>query len=259
VGIHIDLAARAVPEWQATLDALQELPEIGAGGPIGFWGIMLGTGIGVPLTAVEPRITAAVFGCLGHESLTEAAAQITVPVEFLLQWDDEHVERQSGLALFDAFASKEKTLHPTRAGMARSPGSGPTARPGSSHAISAESARHRPEGAGIRGRLRSNQRTKVGGWTHFSVFSVWPNIRGDEIKELEGLLRHIFRFDKDASRLAVAKAYYALRALGRQSKGVDGRPFRHPSSMGTAPPPRFNRRRGDLAGRPTVRGTVRPD
>jgi len=24
---------------------------------------------------------------------------------------DEHIERQSGLALFDAFASKEKTLH----------------------------------------------------------------------------------------------------------------------------------------------------
>jgi hypothetical protein len=29
----------------------------------------------------------------------------------VLQWDDEHIERQSGLALFDAFASKEKTLH----------------------------------------------------------------------------------------------------------------------------------------------------
>jgi hypothetical protein len=75
------------------------------------------------------------------------------------------------------------------------------------------------EGAGIRGRLRSHQRTKAGEWTHFSVFSVWPNIRDDEIKELEGLLRHIFRFDKDANRLAVAKAYYALRALGHQSKG----------------------------------------
>ncbi|MGI8331656.1 alpha/beta hydrolase [Actinomadura scrupuli] len=116
VGLHIALAARAVPEWRATLDALQELPEIGAEGPIGFWGIMQGTGIGVPLTAVEPRITAAVFGCLGHESLTEAAAQITVPVEFLLQWDDEYIERQSGLALFDAFASKEKTLHANAGG-----------------------------------------------------------------------------------------------------------------------------------------------
>ena len=115
-GLHLALAARAVPEWQATLDALQELPEIGAGGPVGFWGIMQGTGIGVPLTAAEPRITAAVFGCLGHESLTEAAARITVPVEFLLQWDDEVVGRQSGLALFDAFASREKTLHANAGG-----------------------------------------------------------------------------------------------------------------------------------------------
>ncbi|MEV6320944.1 alpha/beta hydrolase [Nocardia sp. NPDC051787] len=115
-GLHTYLAERAVPEWQATLDAVQELPAIGAEGPVGFWGIMQGTGIGVPLTAVEPRISAAVFGCLGHESLTEAAAQITVPIEFLLQWDDELVDRRSGLALFDAFASKEKTLHANAGG-----------------------------------------------------------------------------------------------------------------------------------------------
>ncbi|WP_062987373.1 alpha/beta hydrolase [Nocardia anaemiae] len=121
VRIHLDLAARAVPEWRATLDALQKLPEIGSEAPIGFWGIMQGTGIGVPLTAVEPRITAAVFGCLGHESLTEAAAQITVPIEFLLQWDDELVDRRSGLALFDAFASKEKTLHANAGGHASVP------------------------------------------------------------------------------------------------------------------------------------------
>ncbi len=86
------LAERAVPEWQATLDALQKLPEIGTEAPIGYGGgITLGTAIGIPLTAIEPRIT--------------------VPVQFLLPWDDEHVDRQSALALFDAFASKEKSLH----------------------------------------------------------------------------------------------------------------------------------------------------
>ena len=111
VPYHAALAVRAVPEWQATLDALQARPEIGPAGPVGYWGVSLGTGIGVPLAAAEPRITAAVFGALGHESLTEAAGQVTIPVEFLLQWDDELVERQSGLALFDAFASTEKTLH----------------------------------------------------------------------------------------------------------------------------------------------------
>jgi dienelactone hydrolase len=109
----ISLAERAVPEWQATLDALQQLPEIGADAPIGYGGISLGTAIGVPLTAVEPRITAAIFGggFFVYEALIEAARRITVPIQFLLPWDDEYVDRQSALALFDAFASKEKTLH----------------------------------------------------------------------------------------------------------------------------------------------------
>lgn len=110
----VSLAERAVPEWQAALDALQRLPEIGLEAPIGYGGgITLGTGIGIPLTAAEPRITAAIFGggFVVHEALLEAATRITVPVQFLLPWDDQHVDRQSALALFDAFASKEKTLH----------------------------------------------------------------------------------------------------------------------------------------------------
>jgi fermentation-respiration switch protein FrsA (DUF1100 family) len=78
---------------------------------VGFWGVSLGSAIGVPLVAAEPRITAAVFGLVGHETLAEAAARVTVPVEFLLQWNDELVPRDSGLALFDAFASRQKTLH----------------------------------------------------------------------------------------------------------------------------------------------------
>jgi len=114
IGYVASLAERAVPEWQATLNALQELPEIGREAPIGYGGgISLGTAIGIPLTAIEPRITAAIFGggFFVSEPLIEAARQITVPVQFLLPWDDEHVDRQSALALFDAFASKQKTLH----------------------------------------------------------------------------------------------------------------------------------------------------
>jgi dienelactone hydrolase len=105
------LAAQAVPEWQLALDALQKLAGIGAGGPVGFWGMALGTGIGVPLVAAEPRITAAVFGLVGQDTLAVTASRITIPIEFLLQWDDELVPREATLALFDAFASAEKTLH----------------------------------------------------------------------------------------------------------------------------------------------------
>ncbi|WP_327286434.1 MULTISPECIES: alpha/beta hydrolase [unclassified Streptomyces] len=105
------LAQLAVPEYQATLDALQELAEIGTEGPVGYWGLNMGTAIGVPFVAIEPRITAAVFGQHWPHALAEKAKQITVPIEFDLQWDDEHISREEGLALFDAFASKEKSLH----------------------------------------------------------------------------------------------------------------------------------------------------
>ncbi|WP_369254736.1 alpha/beta hydrolase [Streptomyces sp. R35] len=111
VRYNAHLAERAVPEWQATLDALQELPEIGTEEPVGYFGLNMGTAIGVPLTAIEPRITAAVFGLFWPEPLADTAKQITIPIQFALQWDDEHIPRQSGLALFDAFASKDKTLH----------------------------------------------------------------------------------------------------------------------------------------------------
>ncbi len=104
-------AALAIPEWQAAIDALTGLDWIGAGAPVGYWGVSLGSAIGVPLVAAEPRIRAAVLGLMGLETLAEPAARITVPVEFVLQWDDEIVPRDSGLALFDAIGSAEKTLH----------------------------------------------------------------------------------------------------------------------------------------------------
>ncbi|MGA5822048.1 alpha/beta hydrolase [Kitasatospora sp. NPDC094028] len=105
------LAELSLPEWQSALDALQRLPEIGTAGPVGYWGINMGTAIGIPLVAVEPRITAAVFGQHWPDTLADKARRITVPIEYDVQWDDEHIPREAGLALFDAFASKEKSLH----------------------------------------------------------------------------------------------------------------------------------------------------
>jgi fermentation-respiration switch protein FrsA (DUF1100 family) len=71
----------------------------------------MGCGLGVPFVATEPRVRAAVLGLFGSPALAETAARIAVPVRFLVQWDDERVPRAQSLALFDALASAEKTLH----------------------------------------------------------------------------------------------------------------------------------------------------
>jgi dienelactone hydrolase len=101
--INAEVATRAVPEWRAALDRLAP------GGPAGFWGVSMGAAVGLELMAADNRITAGVLGLTGARH--DLAATITVPVEFALQWNDEFVPRASALALFEAFASTEKTLH----------------------------------------------------------------------------------------------------------------------------------------------------
>ncbi|SFF71366.1 alpha/beta hydrolase [Streptomyces mirabilis] len=105
----LPLVDKAVPEWQAALDTLLSLPEID--GPVGYSGGVIS--IGIRLAVVEPRISAAVLfaGSFVPRALFEEARQVTIPLHVLLQWDDEGNNRQAALDLFDAFGSKEKSLH----------------------------------------------------------------------------------------------------------------------------------------------------
>ncbi|MFE2527257.1 alpha/beta hydrolase [Streptomyces sp. NPDC059382] len=105
----LPLVEEAVPEWQAALDVFLSLPEIG--GPVGYSGGLIS--IGIRLAVVEPRISAAVLfaGSLVPRAMFEEARQVTIPLHVLLQWDDEGNDRQAALDLFDAFGSKEKSLH----------------------------------------------------------------------------------------------------------------------------------------------------
>jgi dienelactone hydrolase len=105
----LPLAEKAVPEWQATLDALLPLP--GIGGPVGYSGGVIA--IGIRLALAEPRIRAAVLfaGSFVPAIVVEEARQVTIPLLVLLQWDDEGNDRQAALDLFDALGSTEKTLH----------------------------------------------------------------------------------------------------------------------------------------------------
>lgn len=110
----LPLVDRAVPEWQAALDAVLALPEIG--GPVGYSGGVIS--IGVRLAVVESRIAAVGLfaGSLVPRVMFDQARQVTVPVHVLLQWDDEGNDRQAALELFDAFGSAEKTLHANMGG-----------------------------------------------------------------------------------------------------------------------------------------------
>ena len=114
----VPLVEKAVPEWQTTLDALLSLPEIG--GPVGYSGM---TAIGIRLAVVEPRISAAGFFAGGFvpSALREEARQVTIPLLFLLQWDDDGNDRQLALDLFDAFGTREETLHANLGGHAGTP------------------------------------------------------------------------------------------------------------------------------------------
>ncbi len=108
-------AEQAIPEWKAALDAAQAFDFVGAHEKVGYWGVSMGTAIGVPYLAVEPRIKCAVLGLAGlrpgAEAMEKAANAITIPLEFVFQWEDAVAPRESGIALFNAFASKEKTMH----------------------------------------------------------------------------------------------------------------------------------------------------
>jgi dienelactone hydrolase len=110
-----DMTDDMVADWRATLDALQGLDDVGPG-PVGWWGLSMGTIIGLPVVAAEPRITVAVLGLMGltgptRDRIAADAPAVTCPVLFLVQLEDELFARPPSLALFDALGSRDKRLH----------------------------------------------------------------------------------------------------------------------------------------------------
>jgi dienelactone hydrolase len=104
-----------VAEWQAAIDAVRDLDEVGDG-PVGYWGLSMGTIYGVPLVAAEPRIQVAVFGLMGllgptRDRLAADAPSIACPVLLIQQWDDSLIPRAEVFELFDALGSLDKRLH----------------------------------------------------------------------------------------------------------------------------------------------------
>ena len=109
-------------DWEVAIDFARSQAETGAG-PIGYWGLSMGTIYGAPLVASDQRITAAVLGLMGisgpdhyRPTITAAARNITVPVLFIMQLEDELFSRDECLALFDELATTDKRLHASSGG-----------------------------------------------------------------------------------------------------------------------------------------------
>jgi dienelactone hydrolase len=108
------LTDRMVEDWRCTLDALLGLEELS--GPVGYFGLSMGTILGLPFVAADRRVEAAVLGLMGmtgptEERIRRAAPKVTCPVLFLLQWADELFPRELAFELFAALGSVEKTMH----------------------------------------------------------------------------------------------------------------------------------------------------
>ena len=69
------------------------------------------------------------------------------------------------------------------------------------------------ERSGVKGRLKSHLAIKRDHWTHFSVYEVWDNIREEEIRELEGLFRHLYRYDHKANKLNKQRGFKKLNQV----------------------------------------------
>ncbi|MHB8438603.1 MAG: dienelactone hydrolase family protein [Acidimicrobiales bacterium] len=110
-----DLIDDMISDWRSSIDAVQELDEIGVG-PVGYWGLSMGTILGLPLVAAEARIEVAVLGLMGvtgpnPDRLLSEASALAVPVLFIVQWDDVLFPPSVSLPLFEAIGTRDKRLH----------------------------------------------------------------------------------------------------------------------------------------------------
>ena len=105
-----------IADWRSVVDELEVMGFAERG--IGYWGLSMGTILGLPMIAADRRISACVLGLAGVIGPTAArleadAKNVTVPTLFLGQWDDELFGREPVLALFDVLGAEDKALHVT--------------------------------------------------------------------------------------------------------------------------------------------------
>ena len=102
-----------IADWHGALEFVQST--VGTT-PLGYWGLSMGTMMGLPLIAGTPAVRVALLGLMGvwgptADRLRQDAPTLACPVRFLVQWDDEIVPRETALTLFTLIGSEQKTLH----------------------------------------------------------------------------------------------------------------------------------------------------
>lgn len=104
-----------VSDWRIALDTVIDQGWADTDRIVWF-GTSMGTGYGIPLCAVEPRIKAAAMGLWGtdwgqEDILLGSARQMQTPVLFQIKAEDEIFSTAGQRELFDALGSPNKCLH----------------------------------------------------------------------------------------------------------------------------------------------------
>ena len=115
--LHRETYQAMAVDWQRTVDACAELPDVGTE-RVAYLGFSMGSLLGLPAVAAEPRFRCAVFaigGIIGEEPnfLNETARQIAQPVLLINQSEDEIFSREAALRLYDALSGPKRLFfHP---------------------------------------------------------------------------------------------------------------------------------------------------
>jgi pimeloyl-ACP methyl ester carboxylesterase len=100
--------------WAAALDVVRDHVSTDR---LAYWGVSMGTALGITLMAGDPRFEAAVLGLM-HADWPEPpgrviradSARLSTPVLFLANWDDTRAPRAGVFELFDIIGSQDKRL-----------------------------------------------------------------------------------------------------------------------------------------------------